>query len=89
MELLLLTLFLTLFSALSVSSTQTIVQGFPTLTPQTSLSVEKETDFLISPNRAFPFWVLQSGHKRLLFLNLVHQFPQQNRCLDGQPRPPR
>ncbi|KAL7195224.1 hypothetical protein ACSBR1_035442 [Camellia fascicularis] len=67
MELLLLTLFLTLFSALSVSSTQTIGQGFPTLTPQTSLSVEKETDFLISPNRTFSSGFYKVGTNAFCF----------------------
>ncbi|THG05249.1 putative receptor protein kinase ZmPK1 [Camellia sinensis] len=67
MELLLLTLFLTLFSALSVSSTQTVVQGFPTSTPQTSLSVEKETDFLISPNRTFSSGFYKVGTNAFCF----------------------
>ncbi|KAI7997488.1 putative receptor protein kinase ZmPK1 [Camellia lanceoleosa] len=67
MVLLLLTLFLTVFSALSVSSTQTIVQGFPTLTPQTSLSVEKETDFLISPNRTFSSGFYKVGTNAFCF----------------------
>ncbi|XP_028089075.1 putative receptor protein kinase ZmPK1 [Camellia sinensis] len=67
MELLLLSLFLTVFSALSVSSTQTIVQGFPTLTPQTSLSVEKETDFLISPNRTFSSGFYKVGTNAFCF----------------------